>query len=210
MCSSSNSSPSCLGENRSSDWPRMRNPSRWLTNVCSVKGLPEKSVKTPPRSVLEWTWYSPHITGGASTSSSSVFSSGFLVESCATDKVEKVSETTTANVALLSSDTARPLCRRSAELIGTPPLSKEDRAGVRAMDLCVAHSAGLVFLCLVMESRNRGSRRIDREGVALKAKRIHVGALQQPRVGGSVRSVTRYAAFHFAGRMLEHERPRFF
>src|ERR1051326_4344136 len=65
ICSSSNSKPRCFGAKRSRDWFRMRKPSRSLTKVCCVSGLPLKSEICPPKSSVLCTSYSPHITGGS-------------------------------------------------------------------------------------------------------------------------------------------------
>ena len=44
----------------------------------------------------------------------------------------------------------------------------------------VAHRASLIFLCLVVECRDRWSARIRRKCVTLEAEQIHLRAFEQP------------------------------
>ena len=73
----------------------------------------------------------------------------------------------------------------------------------------VAHRAGLIFLRLVMERRDRRGARIRRECMALQAQEIYLRAFEQPWIRGTVRRMASYASFDFHGLVLVHERARF-
>jgi hypothetical protein len=74
------------------------------------------------------------------------------------------------------------------------------------VDRLVAHGAGLVLLCLIVETRGgRGTAVIGGEGVALQAKQIDLGALEKPGIRGAVRSVAGDAAFDFDGFVFKDE-----
>jgi hypothetical protein len=72
----------------------------------------------------------------------------------------------------------------------------------------VAHRASLIFLCLVMERRDRGSARIRRERVTLQAQQVYMRALEQAGIRRAVGGMAARASFHLDGLMLIHERPR--
>lgn len=82
------------------------------------------------------------------------------------------------------------------------PSFKENAAGVGAMYLDMASSAGLVLICLIMEGRCARSSEIHGGRVALQAERIHVVACQQPEVRGTMREVAGNAAFCLEWRMF--------
>ena len=73
----------------------------------------------------------------------------------------------------------------------------------------VAHRARLIFLRLVVEGGNSRRSRIRRERVTLQAKEVYLCALQQPRIGRTVRRVARRAAFYLHDFVFIHERSRF-
>lgn len=77
------------------------------------------------------------------------------------------------------------------------------------MNRHVAHGAGLILLRLVVERRFAWREGIDRQGVTLKTKHIHLAALQQARIRGPMRRMARDAAFGLHWSVFEDERPGF-
>src|SRR6266481_6249590 len=69
----------------------------------------------------------------------------------------------------------------------------------------MTHSAGLIFLGLVMERWCGWSRRIHCQSVALKAKQVYVAALEQSRVRGTVGRMASDAALGLDGGMFPGE-----
>lgn len=59
---------------------------------------------------------------------------------------------------------------------------EEELVRVGAMNRRVAHRAGLIFLCQIVESRRRSGTCIHREGMALKAQQVHLSAFEQVRI----------------------------
>src|SRR5579862_2212795 len=81
---------------------------------------------------------------------------------------------------------------------------EEHSAEVRAMDLSVAHCAGLVFSRLVV---NRAAGRNScRKAVTLQAQHVHYADFQQSRIGGTMRRVATAATVRFHRHMLVDER----
>ena len=78
------------------------------------------------------------------------------------------------------------------------------------MNRRVAQGAGLILLRLIVEAwswRRPWPGRIRREGMALQAQQVHLGALQQARIRRAVRRMARGAAFDLHRFVLVDERP---
>ena len=73
------------------------------------------------------------------------------------------------------------------------------------MDRYMTHGAGLVFLGLIVERRNRRRCRINRERVAFQTEQVDVAAAQQPWIGRTMRRMAGHATFGLDWRMLKGE-----
>ncbi len=87
-------------------------------------------------------------------------------------------------------------------------LLQEKCVKIRAVNRGMAQRACRIFLALVMERGNRRRTRILGERVALQAQQVDLGALQQARIGRTMRRVAGDAAFGLDRLVLERERTR--
>src|ERR1700687_3505906 len=88
-------------------------------------------------------------------------------------------------------------------------LFEEKRIKVRSVNCNMTERACLILLRLVMKSRCGRSAGVDCERVALQAHQVHLAALQQARVGRTVRSMAGNASFGLDRRMFMNKWPCF-
>src|SRR6185369_15183847 len=98
-------------------------------------------------------------------------------------------------------------CRQRRNPKGIPWLAEKDRAGARTMNLYVARSTvSILRVLIVLRAGRLHGANIVRDAMAGQAELVHRAVTQQPRIGGSVRRMTRRAAFGFHRRVLIQER----
>ena len=73
----------------------------------------------------------------------------------------------------------------------------------------VAKRASLVFLRLIVERRDSRSHGVHGKCVALEAEQVHLAALQQAWIGGSVRRMASHTTFSLHRSVLKGEGARF-
>src|SRR3954452_9101728 len=80
---------------------------------------------------------------------------------------------------------------------------EKELINIGAVDLYVAHRACLILLGLVVKGGRSRDIRILRQRVALKAQQIRLRPLEQPRICGSMRGMTRNATLSLDRLMFE-------